>query len=764
MIRKTSIVGIAMLLCIAPLCSQVLHWTGTAGNNDFFDEANWEEESTGLPPADGNLDADTDINRDLSVMDAQAEIMAAGGIQLGSGSIIMERASLSASSLNGGTVTMNTEAYLKLEDASPLLGTSSINFMSALAWLKLVNLKPADALNSHLEDFKVQGAAAHYLQTIRIDNYYTNGCIVRPNDAAVTPLTVFNAPSLEGEGIPLMVDVIHSGSNMPGNMNNATASFVLKRGYMAVMANNSDGTGISKAFIASENDLEVNSMPSNLKGKVSFVRVVPWNWVAKKGIGGNVTGLNETWHYNWSNAGVSTIERENTPMAWGKGGADDDGDILLYKSKYKTNHVLAFNESDNCNDQSGQYGDLCNTDVAVVTYENLMKTGLRLVSPSGRENAPFGWLKEFYDKATAQNIRIDVIGVHWYDWGSNPQNSPNADPQQVFNRFKTYLNQVHDLYNLPIWITEFNANPNRTTAVNKAFMKLALPYLESLDYVERYAWFEPFSDVADYYDGSGDYTEVGLVYKNQPSTPSVKEEVLSAANNLDGLVNSGELFVFEDYFENYSDGQSLGSVYTVWEGSLSAVDAAQTSTWGSAYEGNGFARSDASNTSLYVRKSFELEVGKTYVWELATKMTDGAKHVMSVIPADIYPKLDCYNADWEKHSIEFTVQEGHADVTLSLYRWPTKNIYIDNFVLREKGPATAIDSPEVLPAISIYPNPVKSILNLKGHYSAAELEIYDMNGRLIMRRPYAESLHVPGLAKGVYLLKVGEVATRFIKK
>jgi hypothetical protein len=163
-----------------------------------------------------------------------------------------------------------------------------------------------------------------------------------------------------------------------------------------------------------------------------------------------------------------------------------------------------------------------------------MKTGLRLVSPSCRENAPFGWLKEFHDKANAQDIRIDVIAVHWYDWGSNPASSPNANPSVVFNRFKTYLENVHNLYGLPIWITEFNANPNRSNATNYGFMQLALPYLETLDYVERYCWYQPNSGVADYYDASGSVlTNVGTFYKNQVSTTSIPESTVSADSNLD---------------------------------------------------------------------------------------------------------------------------------------------------------------------------------------------------------------------------------------
>lgn len=78
-------------------------------------------------------------------------------------------------------------------------------------------------------------------------------------------------------------------------------------------------------------------------------------------------------------------------MAWGGSAANDDVHIRLYKSKYKATHVLAFNESDNLNDQSGQFtlpgytAKLCNTDVAVDIYKNLMKTGLHLASHSGKE-------------------------------------------------------------------------------------------------------------------------------------------------------------------------------------------------------------------------------------------------------------------------------------------------------------------------------------------------------------------------------------------
>ena len=66
-------------------------------------------------------------------------------------------------------------------------------------------------------------------------------------------------------------------------------------------------------------------------------------------------------------------------------------------------------------------------------------------------------------------------------------------------------------------------------------MNLALPYLESLFYVERYNWFA-VSDGIDsnsFYEPNGTtLTTLGNAYKNQVSTPSVTGNTVDAINNL----------------------------------------------------------------------------------------------------------------------------------------------------------------------------------------------------------------------------------------
>ena len=146
-----------------------------------------------------------------------------------------------------------------------------------------------------------------------------------------------------------------------------------------------------------------------------------------------------------------------------------------------------------------------------------------MVSPACRQDAVFGWLNEFNSKAIEENIRIDVIAVHWYDWGANPQNSPNANPQDVFNRFVNYIESVHQIYGLPIWITEFNANRHRNEWVHRQFLQLALPFLEETNYVERYSFFPPTTQVANFFDSNNNFTQIGELYNGFISTKSISE-------------------------------------------------------------------------------------------------------------------------------------------------------------------------------------------------------------------------------------------------
>jgi hypothetical protein len=440
---------------------------------------------------------------------------------------------------------------LNLSATSPLLNNVQINFTSGIGWVRTTAYNASSVSANNLGQIKVNNVASVYKTNLRLDNYYLNGCVIRANLASTTPLTVYDGISRLGTPALITVNTIHSGNSIAGSMNNKIKSFVLKRGFMATVAIESDGTGKSKNYIASETDLVISPLPVALRNSISFIRVIPWNWVTKKGRTDYETDLNSTWVYKWNNNQDTTLDWEYAPMSWGHTGANDAGDITLYINKYNSTHVMGFNEPDDCDGQSGQYPGgptqfkLCNQDQAVAYYKNLMKTGMRLISPGCREEGALNnqWLETFITKAKAQDVRIDAIAVHWYDWGSNPTVNTNPTAAQVFSRFQNYINSVYSVHGLPIWITEFNANPARSQAINAGFLALALPWLDSQPFIERYAWF-PYNVGTHYYgwdeslnNGNGGQTNttrtsVGNAYGNHVAAPSIPGNTVDANNNL----------------------------------------------------------------------------------------------------------------------------------------------------------------------------------------------------------------------------------------
>ena len=511
--------------------AQEYRWTGNSNNNDFFDELNWVEFISNNIPEENSINPGQPIGFSLYLT---CEIIADGEIILNeNGKIIIEDGELNSEKISGfGEITLNNSAYLNLTDIYPLFEGISVHINSNESWIRFYNLDPSSAFYYYHDNIFYNDQQLSYPEDIRFDNYYNEGSIVRINSDEFSNLTVFSENSLSGESANISNNTVFEGESIPNNLNDDVSSFKLNKGYMATFAENEDGTGKSKVFIASENDIIINILPEYLDNKISFIRVIPWNWVTKKGTAGDTESMNNNWFYKWSNNGSSDMSREYTPMAWGKGAADDLNDIEIIKQKYKSTHLLAFNEPDNCNDQSGQYGNMCVVDTSLVYYKNLLKSGLRMVSPATRQGEVFSWLNEFNYKAENQEIRIDVIAVHWYDWTSNPENSPNANPQDIYNRFVNYLENVYNLYGLPIWITEFNANRYRNEWVHRQFLQLALPYLEETEYIERYSFFPPVTDQADFFDENNNYTQIGEFYSNFNSTKSIAENEYASPSNL----------------------------------------------------------------------------------------------------------------------------------------------------------------------------------------------------------------------------------------
>jgi hypothetical protein len=317
----------------------------------------------------------------------------------------------------------------------------------------------------------------------------------------------------------------YKNAGIPNGLNNKATSIKVYQGFQVTFSAAGDGKGYSKTYIARSGNLNKN-LPAELNNQISYIKVVPHKATNKKGVGrkpnsnnGNQNGatlaglVSANWYYDWGRFASSTSTVEYVPMAWGSGAANDHATIANISN---VSHLLPFNEPDNSH-ESNLYPYQARDQ-----YEKLLMTGLRLGSPATTESA-HSWRNDFVDMVHGEEYRMDFIAVHWYDWGGNPKTSKGADANQIFNRFKAYVQKIHNDYGLPIWITEFNANPWRYTYVQKAFMEKAIAWLEhpNQDYVERYAWFECFDKgegrKCDLTDSNGNITDLGNTYKDETS-------------------------------------------------------------------------------------------------------------------------------------------------------------------------------------------------------------------------------------------------------
>ena len=316
---------------------------------------------------------------------------------------------------------------------------------------------------------------------------------------------------------------------LPAGYEDQIVSFRLPKDYMAVFAENSDGTGESVCYVAADSAINAN-LPERLRNKISYIRYIPVNNPDKKGSASIQDAVIQTfgsqWFYRWSLNKPSYPGQQFVPMTWGKWACTDDNAKYLVE-RSDVDHLLSFNEPDNVNQSN-----IPNIDTAVKRYKIMQKTGLRLGAPVVTQDQAFGdgkWLTRFMVKAKEEKLRIDFLPVHWYDWGNqfNNKATDSLTAEAIFNRFVNYMQKVHAAYPAqPIWVTEFNANPNRSSVViHKYFMKLASDWMNNTSYVERYAYFFPRAvpDVNDDFT----LTDAGEYWKSLMSTKSFSSNILS---------------------------------------------------------------------------------------------------------------------------------------------------------------------------------------------------------------------------------------------
>jgi hypothetical protein len=206
----------------------------------------------------------------------------------------------------------------------------------------------------------------------------------------------------------------------------------------------------------------------------------------KKGLAGAApiaTNLITSWYYNWgprpSTGGMpsTTPSMRFFPMVWGWYPKSTPALLQTLKSEHLP-VVLGFNEPDNKSQSN------IPVQTAIAAWPQFQGVARELVSPAPAN--PLGsWMQTFMNAVEQQDLQVDAVAVHSYG-GINA------------TAFLNMLNKVHDLYQRPIYVTEFavadwqavNGKPNRYTVEQVAeFMGTVCPAMDKLSWVKGYAWF-----------------------------------------------------------------------------------------------------------------------------------------------------------------------------------------------------------------------------------------------------------------------------------
>ena len=390
------------------------------------------------------------------------------------------------------------------------LTNSIIKLNSEDSWVFFDNIRPQTVIDSVLPNVFVNGAACVNKENVRV-SIYRHGTVIIPHAKNFEPIEMYSGQNYSGDAQKFG---LFTFNNSLGAFDNKARSFKLKRGYMATLANNADGTGYSRVFIADNADVEVPVMSSYLDNTVSFIRVFNWEWVSKKGWcqsgtmssgsgATNTNKMNGTWLYDWSAGGSTQPNFEYVPIKQNQYWPSWD---QISGLKY-VSHLMGYNEPDHTEQSNVSVA------TAVKEWPNYLKTGLRLGSPATTD---FNWLYQFMDSCKAHNYRVDYIVVHAY-WGG-------LTATQWYNQLKA----VHDKTGRGIWIKEWNNGANWTTetwpssygdGLTKQYneLKAILNVMDTAHFVERYSIYNWVGSMRMMIADDGWITPAGEYYRdNKP--------------------------------------------------------------------------------------------------------------------------------------------------------------------------------------------------------------------------------------------------------
>ncbi len=310
-----------------------------------------------------------------------------------------------------GSITVSDDVDYVITDATPFTGEGKVNITNTEhAVVIKSSVKPSKVISSWLKNHvfidSVQPVDNSYCQV----KIYDSGTIIMPYAKGFKPLTVYSQPNFEGIAVnDFGLENTNGFMNTLSEekLNNRIRSFKLKRGYMVTFSTRKEGRGYSRCFIADKEDLEIAELPNILDQSISSYRVFQWYNAKKAGIASDtrieaISALNASWCYDWA-TGVNRLpDAECVPNHiyedWPSSSACGS---VTFSCHMKTN-----NEPANTSDDHPQ-----SVQTVLDNWENLMRTGLRLCSPSTHDGG-WNWHNEFMNAIDERGWRCDIVDFH----------------------------------------------------------------------------------------------------------------------------------------------------------------------------------------------------------------------------------------------------------------------------------------------------------------------------------------------------------------
>jgi Glycosyl hydrolase catalytic core len=196
-------------------------------------------------------------------------------------------------------------------------------------------------------------------------------------------------------------------------------------------------------------------------------------------------GTPMSWAYNWAASpdGDLSSGMEYVPMLWGPKAFGAWDAVAKSAVASGAKHMLSFNEPDlgaQANMDAGTAAE------AHIKYMNPYADGIQIGSPAVTSGGPDGgtdgmgltWMQKFLDKC-AGKCKVDFLAVHWYGSAEDAEWLKKHIDEAIDVAKKNGVNKI--------WLTEFGVSGSNDQVAN--FLKDVMPWLDSKDGVERYAFF-----------------------------------------------------------------------------------------------------------------------------------------------------------------------------------------------------------------------------------------------------------------------------------